>query len=764
MNQRVTRRIRLTAVAAVSTAMLLASCSGDDDSPTTSVDGSTPATEVPDTEAPDTAPPDTGASGEVGFQIGYLQPSAGLLSTFSGAQEASIGFAIDDINEAGGINGQPVGLLTAAEPLDGDVAAAITDLIDQGADYIVGPVGSTSAREALTPLATAGSVACSASATNPLLSSIDTEGVFYRTAFPDSFTVVHVADEIDAIRAAAALPEGQPFRVTVMARNDDYGVQVGNGLTSALIARGYESNVVTYNPRRVIFTEEAASIAASAPNLVVLVSYDESIRLVGDLVSAGVSPTTLIGLDATFDPRFAERAVPSDPAAVDGMRVIGSTGSRAFIDRLVAESDQLVYGAQAYDCAIIGALAAQAASSFDAAGFAPQIAGVTADGRSCSTVADCLESLAAGDDIDYEGVSGGVRFDDAGDPSEARFTTATFTKGALTEVSTTDLDLDDLRQQEALAAAIFTTRLQQVLTALGFYSGPIDGQESDELTAAIAALQADLGVPVTGVYDAETDAALRAKYGSISAVLTDSVIGIQQLLTDLGLYDGPIDGVYSQQVVESVRALQAILGVPQTGVIDAATLRAAYEQGIVTGTPPTTTVPPETTVPPTAPPTTEAPPTTPPPTETTQPPVEPPDPADPSVFELLESDPRFSTLLSLVIQAGYTGDAEVLGPITLFAPTNDAFDALDPDVLDALAADPELLQAVLAYHLVDDGLTIEMLATLTEVPSVYGLPLTITVDGSTVKVNGATVLAPELVGRNGVIIPIDTVLQPATPV
>jgi hypothetical protein len=75
-------------------------------------------------------------------------------------------------------------------------------------------------------------------------------------------------------------------------------------------------------------------------------------------------------------------------------------------------------------------------------------------------------------------------------------TTASFAGGVLSEVASSDLDLDDIRQQEALAAAIFTTRLQQVLTALGYFSGPIDGQWSDELTAALSALQADLGVPV----------------------------------------------------------------------------------------------------------------------------------------------------------------------------------------------------------------------------------------------------------------------------
>ena len=149
----------------------------------------------------------------------------------------------------------------------------------------------------------------------------------------------------------------------------------------------------------------------------------------------------------------------------------------------------------------------------------------------------------AGDDIDYEGVSGGIRFDEKGDVLEARFTVGRFTDATLEEVSSTDVDLDELLQAEAFAEAIFVTRLQQVLTVLGYYDGPIDGIYSEAVTAAVGALQADLGVPVTGVYDEATDAALRARHGDITALLGDSVAGIQQMLTDLGFYNGPIDGV-----------------------------------------------------------------------------------------------------------------------------------------------------------------------------------------------------------------------------
>jgi branched-chain amino acid transport system substrate-binding protein len=733
-------------------AFALAACSDSGDS------SSTTASSPPETTAASTET--TGVTGEPGFVFGYLRPAAGILTEMATAQEAAIGLAVDDINAAGGVNGAPVSMIAVDESLSGDTATAIGDLLDQGANMIIGPVSSTQAKASLETLTTRGALACSGSATAADLTTLDTGNVFYRTAMPDTYTLNAVADALTARATAAALPEGTPYKVSILARADDYGISVGNGLTSALTARGMAVQVVDYNPRRVSFTAESAAIAGTSPDSVVLVSYGEAVRQIDSLVAAGVSTDKIIGLDGQLSPSLADRTFTSDPSKIDGMQVIAQTGDRAFIDRLAAVpgTGQVIYGAQAYDCTIIGALAAAAAKSADPAGFGPQILTVSDAGRSCSTVADCLQKLAAGDDIDYEGVSGGVRFNEQGDPAEARITTAGFQAGKLTEISSADLNLDDLRQQEALAAAIFTTRLQQLLTALGYYTGPIDGQWSDAMTASVAALQSDLGVPVTGVWDAATDAAVRAKYGNITGALSESTAGLQQLLTDLGLYTGPIDGVYSQAVVDSVKALQRQLGVPETGIVDAATLKAAYEKGIVVGTPPATTLPPETTVPATTVPATTVPATTVPPV--TVPPVTPPDPSAPTVLELLKADPRFTTLVSLLEAAGYTGDTSVIGPITLFAPTNDALGAVDQATLDAIKADPTKLNEVLSYHLVDAGLTLEFLGTLTSVETVYGEPLTITKVNGVVQVNGIDTIAPELKGSNGVVIPIDGVLQP----
>lgn len=733
---------RRFAAAALVGALLLAACSNDDKS----ADTTTGATSGDTTTPSETTVP----SGDPGLVLGYVRPAPGLLAQLATAQEAAINLAIDDINAAGGVNGGPVALVAVDESLDGDTAAAVTSLIDEGAHMILGPISSTGSAAALQPLANSGAYACSASATSPTLTTLDESGVFFRTAMPDSVTMAYVADTLSADAEAAALPEGQPYKVSIVTRNDDYGVNVGNGLAAALIARGMAVEVVPYSPRQVIFTAEAAKVTAANPDAVVMVSYAEGVRLVDTLLGAGVPAAKLIGLDGLFSPDLADRASNTDPARADGLRVIGSTGDRAFLDRMLGVEGltQFVYGAQAYDCTIIAALAAQAAGSSDPAGFGPQIPAVTDGGRSCSTVDDCFSKLAAGEDIDYEGVSGGVRFDDAGDPAEVRVSTASFTDGQMGELDSTDIDLDEVRQAEAMAAAVFTTRLQQVLTVLGFYSGPIDGQWSDEMTASVAALQADLGVPITGVYDEATDAALRAKYGAVADTLNESVIGIQILLTELGFYSGPIDGVYSAELVAAIKALQAELGVPQTGVIDAATLQAAYERGIIDGTP-------SSTVPPTTPPT-----TTPvePPTPTTV--IPQPDPSAPTVLESLKADPRFSTLVELLEAAGFTSDTSVLGPITLFAPTNDAFAAVDPATLDAIKNDPARLTELLSFHLVDAGITLSFLATLTSVPTIYGEPLTVTVAGDVVSVNGVATIAPEIRASNGIIIPLDGILIP----
>jgi uncharacterized surface protein with fasciclin (FAS1) repeats len=494
---------------------------------------------------------------------------------------------------------------------------------------------------------------------------------------------------------------------------------------------------------------------ATGAQQVVLVSYGEGASLLSSLVKAGVPTTSIIGLDGMFTPRLAAQAFPSSPTSADGVSIIGTTGARDYIASLIERNPegQVVYAAQVYDCAVALTLAAQAAGSTDATAIAAQMPAVTAGGVACTTFADCMSKLRAGEDIDFDGRSGTIGFDALGDPSSARFTTTVIAGGQLGETASVDIDIAAQRDQAAYEAAIasagFTTNLQGKLTLLGFYSGPIDGIYDDDVIAALAAFQTSVGLPATGQYDQATDDALRAKLGSGAAAISQATADLQLMLTQLGYYRGPIDGKYSQAVIDAVKKLQADLGVPQTGVVDAATLKAAYEQGLANQPEPpvpstTTTAPP--------PPTTAAP-------EPTVPPVTLP--TTPDLVDTLEADPRFTTLAGLIVIAGLRDDLAQVGPFTIFAPTNDAFDALDADTLAALIDDPAALRALLLYHVVPGGYDAGSLFEGT-LPTLNGASLAISLaDG--VRVNGAAVVAGDIRASNGIIHGIDAVLSPATP-
>lgn len=163
-----------------------------------------------------------------------------------------------------------------------------------------------------------------------------------------------------------------------------------------------------------------------------------------------------------------------------------------------------------------------------------------------------------------------------------------------------------------------------------------------------------------------------------------------------------------------------------------------------------------------APAASEAPATTAAPADTAAPGTDPVDEGALTIVETAASNPDFSTLVTAVEAAGLV---ETLsgGEWTVFAPTNEAFEALPPGTLDDLLADPEgALADVLTYHVVEGKVLAADVVGLDgqEVATVNGAPVTITVDGDTVMVNDATVTVTDIEASNGVIHVIDTVLVP----
>ncbi len=135
------------------------------------------------------------------------------------------------------------------------------------------------------------------------------------------------------------------------------------------------------------------------------------------------------------------------------------------------------------------------------------------------------------------------------------------------------------------------------------------------------------------------------------------------------------------------------------------------------------------------------------------------------IVQVLEGDPRFSTLVK-AIEAAELGDVlKGVGPYTLFAPTDDAFAKLPAGKLDELLKpeNREKLADVLGLHLVSQNLPSSEIAALepdAPVQSYSAEFLTIGKQGGTIAVNGAKVEQADIKAKNGVVHAIDAVLLP----
>ncbi|MGX5914155.1 fasciclin domain-containing protein [Aliidiomarina sp. Khilg15.8] len=134
-----------------------------------------------------------------------------------------------------------------------------------------------------------------------------------------------------------------------------------------------------------------------------------------------------------------------------------------------------------------------------------------------------------------------------------------------------------------------------------------------------------------------------------------------------------------------------------------------------------------------------------------------------SIVELAQKDDRFSTLVQ-ALQAADLVNAFDNGSFTVFAPTNDAFEALPEGTLENLLEDENIdqLKDILTYHVVDQKVMSSDIGDQSMmVETLQGSELRVMASYGNVMINNATVVEADLEASNGVIHAIDTVLMPA---
>ena len=121
---------------------------------------------------------------------------------------------------------------------------------------------------------------------------------------------------------------------------------------------------------------------------------------------------------------------------------------------------------------------------------------------------------------------------------------------------------------------------------------------------------------------------------------------------------------------------------------------------------------------------------------------------------------NFTTLVTAVQAAGLVDTLKGDGPFTVFAPTDEAFAKIPAADLEALIADKAALTRVLTYHVVPGKVLAADVVGLDSAATVEGSSITIEASDSGVKVDGANVVATDIMTSNGVIHVIDAVILP----
>lgn len=140
-----------------------------------------------------------------------------------------------------------------------------------------------------------------------------------------------------------------------------------------------------------------------------------------------------------------------------------------------------------------------------------------------------------------------------------------------------------------------------------------------------------------------------------------------------------------------------------------------------------------------------------------------------NIVALAQSNPNLSFLVAAVLRAN-EGDTKVVdilsgaGPLTVFAPTNDAFKAAGFATEAAIrAADPNVLAAILTYHVVPARVYSTNLTTGNVTMAGSG-SVAINASNATVKgtknTNPSKIIAVNITASNGVVHVIDSVLLP----
>lgn len=354
-----------------------------------------------------------------------MLPETGNLAFLGPPEFAAAELAVQEINEAGGVLGNDVALD------QGDSGDDRTDVANQtvdrqlaaGADVFIGAASSGVSFTFIDKIVENCRIQFSPANTSPDFTTYADDDLYFRTAPSDVLQGRVLADRM--------INDGM-ITASFMALQDPYGEGLLKFSSEAFAESGGEVlDTFLYDPGAASFEAEVGRVVSEDPDALVLIGFEESAQILTGLFEADFSPANgkqIYLVDGNVGNALGEQLPPGTMEGMVGTRP-GIDLSDEFRERLLTIDPELIdysYAAETYDAIIITALASVAAGSDNPQLIAAHINGITRDGETCTTFADCVALIEAGTDIDYDGVGGPYTFGPEGEPTEASFAILTY--------------------------------------------------------------------------------------------------------------------------------------------------------------------------------------------------------------------------------------------------------------------------------------------------------------------------------------------------
>lgn len=354
--------------------------------------------------AQDAAAPAAGP-GEV--KIGHLAGFSGPIESLAPTANAAVRMAAQEVSDSGLLLGGLTVTVIDADSTCVDAAAATASaeaLVSQGVSGIVGSDCSGTTAAALSNVAVPNGLGMiSPSSTSPGLTTVEDNGLFFRTA-PSDARGGQILSDIIIDRGITD--------VALTYSNNDYGKGLSDSFASAFAAAGGTVSITApHEDGKGDYSAEVAALAASGSDVLVVAGYiDQGGReIIRNALDTGAFETFVLP-DAMVGPPIVEdlgeglaTSFGQYPGSdSDGAETFATLFSEAGFDPGVS------FSAEAYDAAALMLLSMQAASSTASAdwtGRVMDVANAPGEPIQPGELARALGLIAAGTDVDYEGAT-----------------------------------------------------------------------------------------------------------------------------------------------------------------------------------------------------------------------------------------------------------------------------------------------------------------------------------------------------------------------